>query len=225
MGNLVSLSQKDKVIDIQEEYINRLYKNKDYETCYASCDYLLSLLPKDSDDQKRVKRFCYLRQAVCKNKLGEYEIAMQKADIAAGYCNKDDYYSIIYMKALIYMKLNNSKSALIHLNKCIKWYLRNKMHYELGMAYEAKGKLLRSEEYYFKAFTEYEAAYSEDNYYDLEMFLAEFDRAYQNLVEEVYLYIGEQNMIKAYSAMKNIKSEQIRKETKEMIKKLYRKEV
>lgn len=222
---MVSLATNEKLFDFQEQYINQLYKNGEYEKCYDSCVYLLSLLPVDKKMQMKLKKFCYLREAVCLRKQFKFKEAIEKADIAIKYCtNKDDYYSIIHLKAIAYKRLGFSDKAIKCLNSCIKWYKHNSMHYELAMMYEIKGEILKSEKYFTQSLTEYYAALEEGNYFDKDMLQREIDNVYQELIK-LYINIGEQNMIKAYQMLNSIQTKDMKQQSKGIIKEMFRREV
>jgi tetratricopeptide (TPR) repeat protein len=230
VGKVLEIASNEKLIEIQENYINTLYKNKDFEACYNSCDYLLSLLPADPKAQKKMKRFCYLRQAVCLKWLGRYDESLEKADIAVEYCGKDDSYSILHMKALIHKERSEFDKSIKLIDGCIKWYRTNNMHYELAMMYATKGDIFKktdfakSESLLKQSIEEYEKALEEGNYYDKEMLIKEIDYAYERLVE-LYVYMGEQNMVKAYAAYKKLQTQEVQLTSHKTITNLFRKEV
>jgi tetratricopeptide (TPR) repeat protein len=224
VGKVIDLATNQKLVEIQEQYINRLYKNKDYPSCYESCDYLLSLLPKEKIAEKKSKAFCYRRQAVCLKQLGRLDEANEKADMAEQYSNKDDRVSIYHLKCLIHKEKGETEQAVKFINKCIKWYKLNNMHYELGMVYAIKGDLVKSESMLHESIVEYNKALEEGNYFDKDILIKEIDYAYERLVE-LYAYIGEQNMMKAYKVYSMIQTKEVRTTSHKTITDLYRKEV
>jgi tetratricopeptide (TPR) repeat protein len=224
VGKVLTIANNKNLIDSQIQYINREYLNKNYDKCYDSCEYLLNLLPTDKEAQKRIKRFCYTKQAVCLKKTGKYKEALEKADVAEQYCSKDDYYCVVYMKALIYKLMGEKEKAIKCLNQCIKWYKHNNMYYELAKALDTKADLLKDEKLFLESIENYKLAEQEKNYLNEEKFNMEFDNVYHRLAD-LYIYIGEQNMIKAYQILNNIRGTEARAEVTRKIKDLYRKEV
>lgn len=222
MAKVINFAEIDKIIDIQEQYINQLYKNEDYPKCYESCEYLLSLLPADKQIQRRVKKFCYLRQAVCLRKQFKFTEALDKAKMADKYClTKDDHYSVVHLKAIVYKRLGMKDKALICINSCLKWYIENNMYYEIAMMLEIKGELLQQEKYFRESLENYNKALEEGKYFDKEMLQKEIDNVHQELIK-LYIHIGEQNMLKAYRELNNITIDSMRNESLTLINKLYK---
>jgi tetratricopeptide (TPR) repeat protein len=226
VGKVLQIASNEKLIEIQENYINLRYKNKDYAGCIESIEYLLSLLPSDPKAQKKMKRFCYLKWALCLKKSGKLQESLNIADIAIKYCQEDDKNGILQMKALIYKELGDMEKALYYLNKCMKWYVKNGMYYEIAQTLDTKARILSSEKLYYEAIEYYNKAEAEGNFPPeyVDDFNRDRNNVYARLIE---LYIDARNIndIKARQVYNNITDEEVKKVAKEIIENYKRKEV
>lgn len=228
MGNVLELRKIDHdlntVIEMQKDYIENIYKKQQYEVCREKCNYLLQLLPSDVKAEKIVKRFCYLTISKCLWHEGMHEMALECADISILYCDTANKIGAIHMKGLIFKDMGDKKAALYYLNKCLNWYKKNEMYHEIAKILDSKAELLESESMFLEAFTYYEKAKTEGKYKNKEKFDKEYNNAYNRLIK-LYVKQGEETMIKAYKALKQIEDEAIRKTAKEELEKIFRKEV
>lgn len=210
-------SRKQEITDLYRKCFTEKYKNK--------CNEFLIWLEENELQSITAKRFCYLMITYYFCDIKEFEKALYSVEYALKYSEGLDYYRTCQMVGIVYKELKDEKKALSWLNKSLKYFKSNDMHFEMAQIYDIKAELLSSESMFKNAIKYYGMA---ENTESANRRKHEYDkyknRVYERLLQ-LYIRNGERDFIKCYKLYNQIQNEAVRKETKEMIKAAYGKEV
>jgi tetratricopeptide (TPR) repeat protein len=210
-------SRKQEITDLYRKCFTEKYKNK--------CNEFLIWLEENELQSIEAKRFCYLMITYYFCDVKEFEKALYSAEYALKYSEGLDVSKVYQMIGIIYKELGNERKSLHYLNKSFTDYKAQNLYFEMAQIYDIKGELLSSESMFKKAIKYYGQAEnmesSNEREYDYNKFK---NRAYKRLLK-LYIRNGEEDFVKCYKLYNQIQDAAVKKETKEMIKAAYGKEV